>query len=350
MGIILIGLMGAFADAPPTGVLSEASEAHPRQSEGDVEVLRDGRLLAVYTDFYGGREDEAPACIAGRLSADEGATWSEPFVVVENTGANNVMSASLLRLADGRLMLGYLKKNGPADCQPFVRTADSHDLTFGPETCVTDEPAYYVMNNDRLVQLPTGRIVAPLSFSAGLLGDGHFRIVCFYSDDGGATWQRGKGIVDEPMRGAMEPGIVELRDGTALIIIRTQLGRIDRAISTDACDTWGPVEPLGVAAPEAPATIARMPSGPLLLVYNPTVKLGSDHSGPRTPLRCSVSLDEGLTWSPGKDLETDAGCGFAYTSVTFVGETAVMTYYCEHGRGGMVSQKVALVPVEWFLN
>jgi len=348
VGIILLGLMGAFADGPRISVLSEASGAHPRQSEGDVEVLRDGRLLGVYTDFYGGTEDEAPACVAGRLSADAGLTWSEPFTVVENTAGNNVMSASLLRLADGRLMLGYLRKDGPTDCQPCVRIADSDDVSFGPEIRVTDEPAYYVMNNDRLVQLTSGRIVAPLSFSTDLLGDGHFRIVCYYSDDGGATWQRGKGIVDEPMRGAMEPGIVALLDGGALMIIRTQLGRIDKAISTDGCDTWGPVEPLGVAAPEAPATIARMPSGALLLVYNPNVKLGSDHSGPRTPLRCSVSTDEGGTWSAGKDMESDAGSGFAYTSVTFMGDTAILTYYHEHGRGGMVSLNIALVPVGWF--
>lgn len=334
---------------PDIRILSPMSADHPRQSEGDIEVLRDGRLLAAYVDFYGGTGDASAAQISARLSSDRGLTWSEPFPLVEREGEQNVGAASLLRLADGRLMLGYLRKNSATDLHPYVRVSLSvEDLAFGVATRITDEPGYYVWANDRLVQLSTGRILAPLSYTPDLINDNHFRVVVYYSDDLGRTWLRGPGVLDLEKRGAMEPATVELSDGRVLIIMRSQLGQIMSAISEDGAETFGPVRSLGVAAPEAPSSIARIPDGRLLLIYNPTAIPDADHLGPRTPLRSAVSLDDGMTWERFKDLETDPETNFAYPSVTFVGEMAFLTYSSAPDLRGVSDLKIAIVPVSWF--
>jgi sialidase-1 len=310
--------------------LAEATVQYPRNSEGDVIVLRDGRLLACWSRFYGGPEDHAAAHIAARLSSDGGRTWGEPFVLQENIGTQNVMSASFLReRTSGELLFFYGVKNSPSDLKFYCRRSHDEGQSWSDPVLVTPADGYNVINNARIVQLSSGRLLAPVEFCRQVYSaDEHFRTVMFFSDDGGHSWQRAPGEVDAPKRGAMEPGVVELRDGRVLQIIRTQIGQILKAYSSDGGLTWSPPEPLGVAAPEAPATVVRIPTtGDLALFYNPTVDLDADHSGRRCPLSVALSSDEGLTWRRTVDLETDPRYTYAYVSCTFHGERALLTYY-----------------------
>jgi Neuraminidase (sialidase) len=145
----------------------------------------------------------------------------------------------------------------------------------------------------------------------------------------------------------MEPGLVELDDGRVLQIIRTQLGQIWHCHSNDGGDTWTEASPWTMAAPESPSTLARTPDrGEFLLIYNPTVRLGTDHSGPRTPLVAALSTDEGRTWSEPKAIESDLSAQYAYTSVRFHQDRALISYYVAHG--GLLSLKFKSIPLSWF--
>ena len=332
---------------PETTVVAPATDAYPRNSEGDIAVLRDGRLLLVWTRFYGGRADDAAAEIAGCLSQDQGRTWSEPFVVQHNDAARNVMSASLLRAGNGDLLLFYLRKNSWSDLKAVVRRSGDEGESWGPETVVTPEPGYHVMNNARVVRLASGRLLAPVASSSEALGEReHYLSVCYLSDDDGLSWRRSAGQADVEKRGAMEPGLVELRDGRILMIIRTQLGTIHRSYSDDGGETWSAPAPSGVAAPEAPATIARIPStGDLLLVWNNSMNLPPPHGGRRTPLTTAISRDEGQTWGCMRDLETEPEHAYAYTSVTSLGDLAILSYY--DAAASRISLRVARVPIPW---
>ncbi len=88
----------------------EPSEENPRNSEGDIIELKDGRLCLIYTRFMGGSGDHAAADLAMRTSDDNGRNWSEDRIVVQRPGGLNVMSVSLLRLASGQIALFYLRK------------------------------------------------------------------------------------------------------------------------------------------------------------------------------------------------------------------------------------------------
>lgn len=332
--------------------LGPASTQYPRNSEGDVIGLADGRLLACWSRFYGGAADEAAAHIAARTSDDGGRTWSEPFVLQENVGRQNVMSASFLReRQSGDILFFYGVKNSASDLCFYCRRSADEARSWSEPVLVTPGQAYHVMNNARVIQLTSGRLLAPVSYCEEVWAPGHrFSNVMFYSDDGGRRWQRAPGEVRAPKRGAMEPGLVELRDGRVLQIIRTQLGQVWKSYSSDGGLTWTEPAPLGVAAPEAPSTIARIPStGDLVLFYNPSVDLTADHSGPRCPLAVAVSDDEGQTWRRTTDLETDCSHYYAYVSCTFHSGRVLLTYYVSNVPIGPdaagLSQKFVSIPV-----
>ena len=135
---------------------------NPRSGEGDMAVLRDGRVLFAYTSFRG-REDDARADIVDCFSADGGRTWSTPTVLVSNDEAReNVMSASLLRLQSGAILLFYLRKDSRCDCRVWMRRSDDEAETWSDAVCCTSATRYFVIVNDCALQLADGRIVLPL--------------------------------------------------------------------------------------------------------------------------------------------------------------------------------------------
>ena len=65
-----------------TLVTIEPTQMHPRNSEGDLIELSDGRLCLVYTQFYGGDSDHAAANLVRRISGDGGMTWSDDRTII----------------------------------------------------------------------------------------------------------------------------------------------------------------------------------------------------------------------------------------------------------------------------
>ena len=206
------------------------------------------------------------------------------------------------------------------------------------------------MNNARVVQLSTGRIVAPFAYSPEVWKKGNvFKTVCYFSDDGGKSWTRGKGECEAPKRGAMEPGLIEKTDGTVLQTIRTQMGKQWFAESKDGCDTWTEARPWTIVSPEAPATVARLPDeGGWLVIHNPNLDPKDSHNGMRTPLVAAVSKDEGQSWSKPKTIESNLENTYSYIGIDFHEGRALLTYYVRPGKSGSLSWKFKSVPLGWF--
>src|SRR5262249_18262328 len=127
---------------------------HPRNSEGAFVQLAGGRILFAYTHFTAGLGDGDHAFIAGRYSSDGGQSWTRDDVtILPNEAGLNVMSVSFLRLRDGRIGFFYLRKNARNDCIPYVRYSSDEARTWSEPVRVIAEPGYYVLNNDRVVEL-----------------------------------------------------------------------------------------------------------------------------------------------------------------------------------------------------
>lgn len=330
-----------------------ATKEHPRYTEGSIVRLADDSLLYAVTEFVGGGSDFSNARIIARRSNDGGVTWQPPHVLQESTGELNVMSVTLRRLKpphNDTIAMFYLQKNAYDDLRVYVRFSRDETKTFGQPIRVTAEPGYHVMNNDRVTQLSTGRLLVPVASTKDVRKVNHFVSRCWLSDDGGQSWRMGKGFVDLPRRGAMEPEVVEQRDGHVLMIVRTQLGHIAASDSKDGGDAWSRPEPLSsLKAPEAPATLRRIPAtGDLLLIWNNTYVPGAGHGGRRTPLSAAVSDDEGQTWKHVRNLETDADHTYSYPSLIFVKDRAVLSYW--DGSQGRLSSRFRSLPIGWFYS
>lgn len=317
----------------------EPTRENPRNSEGSFATLKDGRILFCYTQFYGGAADHSPARIVGIESRDDGRTWSQPRVVVDNEGGNNVMSVSLLRLKSGRLALFYVLKNSWLDCRPRLRTSEDDGATWSEPVLVVAAPGYFVLNNDRVVQLSTGRLVVPVAFhrardtdpAAAKSFDARAIDVWYLSDDEGRTWHEADSWWALPgvtRSGLQEPGVVELPDHTLLGWSRTDQGRQFELRSTDQGKTWSAPVPGPLASPVSPASIKVIPgTSRLLALYN-------DHSGKfpfpkgrRTPLVAAFSDDGGKTWHSHRQIESDPDGWYCYTAIHFI-KDAVLLGYC----------------------
>jgi len=352
--VLWVVLSVIVAGARPAGVFEfVAAPARPdnqRNSEGDILELKDGRLLLAWTDFYS-REgsDWAPSRISAMLSKDRGRTWGAKFTLQENIGGMNVMEADLLRLQSGRILFIFARKNSEADCRPMVRLSSDDGKTFTPPKAMPIEPypSYTGFNHDRAIQLRSGRILLPVFFTKDYRVNPRIVTRVYWSDDEGATWNHGPAVdVEASKVGADEPGVIELKDGRVLLWIRTSTGRPYFAWSKDRGETWTVPEPMSVQAPNAPQSIKRIPStGDLLMVWNNSPRN-------RFPLTTGVSSDEGRTWTHVRNLDEDAAHTYAYTSILFLGDRVVFTYYAgpaagERANGPVWSLKLKSVPVGW---
>ncbi len=341
---------------------------NPRNSEGAFMPLRDGSIMFAYSRYTGeSKSDHATAEIAARYSRDNGTTWSvKDEIIDKNEGGMNVMSVSLLRLKSGEIALFYLKKNSLSDCRPVMRRSFDEGKTWSePTICITDETAYYVLNNDRVIQLRDGRLLFAVSKHS--FPDGKFDntgvVLTYSSDDNGATWRRGKSVLtvrgtDGKQYAAQEPGVVECTDGSVLLWIRTNADRQYFSRSTDRGETWSEPEPSPLVSPLSPASIKRLPTGDLLAVWNdhgsrPEMKTyrPSEHkwaNGWRSPLATALSSDDGRTWHGVKMIEDDPDGWFCYTAIQPLDDATVLLGYCAYDT--LAHSRLVKIPLEWFYD
>ena len=337
LSVFLILMVGASATAQTKGrsVLDLApGNNNPRNSEGDFVSLKDGRILFVYSHYTGSStSDHAPAYLAARYSDDGGKTWSkEDEIIVEKEGEMNVMSVSLLRLQNGKIALFYLKKNSDEDCIPMMRISTDETKTWSdPITCITDKQGYFVLNNSRVIQLKNGRLLMPVALHKQKGGTWNNRATLYgyYSDDNGLSWKASEAVPNNSDIITQEPGVVELKDGTVLMIIRASGGVQQFSFSKDKGQSWSHIEPSTIHSPLSPATIRRIPkTGDLLLVWNDNGAKGPGYfKGARTPLTIAISKDEGNTWQMKKNIEDDPDGWYCYTAVHFT-RKGVLLGYC----------------------
>jgi hypothetical protein len=349
-----------FGGGKETLLVIEPGKENPRNSEGDIIELKDGRLCLIYTRFTGGGGDHAAADLAMRISGDDGRSWSDDRIVVKRPGGLNVMSVSLLRLANGQVALFYLRKTSVEDCRPLIcLSTDEADTWSKPSVCITDEVGYYVLNNDRVVQLHSGRLILPVAWhqGPGKPRDTAGIIMCYLSDDDGKTFRRSrdsfKGYAPNGRRiTVQEPGVVELKNGRLMMFMRTDAESQYISCSRDGGETWSKARPSELISPLSPASIERIPwSGDLLCIWNDHSGIHSYPKGRRTPLCLAISNDEGKTWSKSEIIEDNPDGWYCYTAITFVKNRALLSYCAGDKRiGGLNRLKVIALSRDWLTS
>jgi len=318
---------------------------NPRNSEGDFIRLNDGRILFIYSQYFGNSaNDHAHANLAGIWSSDEGKTWSEPQIIVKMDGGLNVMSVSLLRLQDGRIALFYLRKYALDDCRPWLCFSTDEGKTWSAPTCCFPEAKYYVVNNARIIQLKDGSIVIPACWHE-IINGRHFwpgQSVCFISKDGGKTFQQGEfAEKTDPKLVFQEPGVVEMKDGKLFMFIRTSSGSQFTSISSDGGRTWNAPTPSKFISPCSPMLIRPIPdTDRFLAVWNESPK-------GRNPLTIAI-LDEKMDFLWKATLDQSEGTPpqwFCYPAILALNQNEFLISYCAGVMPGVGLEKTRIVKV-----
>jgi len=323
---------------PPRVILElNPGENNPRNSEGDFITLKDGTIMFIYSKYTGeSSSDHAPASLVARYSRDEGKTWTvRDEIIVANEGGMNVMSVSLLRLQNGNIALFYLRKNSTEDCIPMMRISDDEAQSWSdPIMCIRDKPGYYVLNNDRVIQLESGRLLMAVARHNGPGEEWNNvgSLFAYYSDDNGVTWTSSEQVPNDMDIVTQEPGLIEMKDGRVMMYIRASGGFQQLSYSSDKGETWSPIEPSNIPSPLSPATIEQMPGGNWLLIWNNNDGSNLELAGKRTPLTVAISRDEGQTWKYIKNIEEDPHGWYCYIAMHFLPDDELLLGYCAGNR------------------
>jgi len=300
---------------------------NPRNSEGDFITLKNGNILFIYSHFTGkSGSDFGHGYLASRYSEDSGKTWSkQDKIEVKQEGDMNVMSVSLLRLKNNSIALFYARKNSEEDLIPMVRISNDECNTWSePVPCISDKKGYFVLNNNRVIQLNNGRLIMPVALHRipGGKWSNAGKLFTYFSDDNGKTWKSGEEVPNPQNVITQEPGIIQLTNDSLFMFIRTNTGVQYASYSTDNGVSWSAVQATHIASPLSPASIARIPqTGDLLMAWN-----NNGTNEKRTPLNVAISKDEGKTWEHIKLIEDDPKGVYCYTAIHFTGNYVLLAF------------------------
>jgi hypothetical protein len=296
--------------------------------------LEDGRLLhAAGGEFT--------------TSEDGGLTWSSAYRCTDTEGRTVGSSGtSLVRLADDGVGLAGMAHD-PEARSPDERTRSTYMVfwrslnggrTWEPPVRVSPPGMTTHAYQDVLLRTSSGRLVLPVySYFGQASGPGdqnppacgklvnnqwvstaaHFydpHFTCVYvcwSDDDGRTWQRNRDgelmiLLDwgTSFSYVNEPSVTEVAPGRLLMLMRTGLGRLFQAWSTDSGETWTRPQPTSLAASPAPAQIRTLPTGHLLAVWNQEGEDEVLRGYNRTRISAAVSRNGGSVWEFYQNVES----------------------------------------------
>lgn len=360
----IIGSAGATSASSPSQIeattVVDADESQPRADSAEVLERPDGVLIMLYhkmTPSERGSHDFAPAEIYRQFSHDGGQTWEDETLVVSLPAeAENLMQPSPTYLPNGDILLAVLQK-----LPDFETTLELYRSTDGGSTFTHDgrawEPSgdvYRITPPSRgLHRLSSGRLVAPTYESTDPYTEPYY-FGAYLSDDDGQSWRRSQTWRTLPMRGAMEPSLVERPDGTLLMSLRTQLGSVFLTSSDDQGRTWSMPQTTGHKVPESNTCLRRIPrTGDLVLFWNDQpYDPDHHHFGPRTPLSASISRDGGDTWQNTQEIFSDPGLNYSNLGCTFTSNNDAVLTWMEYPTGGhdYIDLKSAVVPQNWFYH
>lgn len=335
----------------------------------------DGDLLAFAEARKGNCTDFGDIDIVMKTSDDNGRTWSDLELVVDNHSlkAGNpapVVDTQDPRFPKGRIFLLYNtatasegdSRKGLGMREVWFITSADHGKTWSkPENITTSvhkplmqsfNPAYNFPEDWRTTALTPGhafqfsdgkykgRIFVAANHSVpgknGELSFDDFRAHCFFSDDHGLTWHLG---ADVAIAGGNESTAAELGDGSVLQNIRNQNrgdGHRILAFSSTGGQSWD----TAYVAKELPEPVCqgsmislRHKGKHILLFSNPASQTE------RERLTVRASMDDGKSWPV--SFLVDPGPS-AYSDLVHAGQREIGVLYEKGNDGGIFYTSIPL--------
>lgn len=299
----------SFLDPPQLIIKSEMNDNYQledRTSSGisSLAISHEGRIWAVwYAGITPGVivEQCVNNYIVVSTSDDKGETWKEVLVIdPDGPGPVRAFDPEVWIDPEGKLWVFWAQHIRPVRS---TRSGVWAITTTNPESGNPEWSQPRRLTDGVMMCKPIvlsgGEWALPVSYWHTL--EESAKIVV--SPDQGKTWQvRGAVNVPENVRNHDEHMIIERKDGSLWMLVRTRYG-IGESLSFDKGFNWTPLIPSKIQHTASRFFIYRLNSGNLLLVkHGPIImKTGRSH------LMAFISEDEGFSWSNGLLLDERTG-------------------------------------------
>ena len=251
-----------------------------------------GQLWAVWYAGITPAEDYNNYVVVAK-SGDKGKSWQEILVIdPDGPGQARAFDPEVWVDPDGHLWIFW--------AQHVFRDATKNTSLWAVSTADPDanEPVWTAprkISNSVMMCKPVVLSNQEWALPVSFWHLKHESAKIVVSSNRGTSWEvRGAVDVPENIRNHDEHTIIERKDGTLWMLVRTQYG-IGESISNDWGKTWSPLTPSAIQNPSARFFIRRLKSGNILLVKNGPV----GRQTKRSHLMAFISTDEGHSWSKG---------------------------------------------------
>lgn len=137
-----------------------------------------------------------------------------------------------------------------------------------------------------------------------------------FTTDNGRTWTKSNDINDDKILQAIQPSILQYKDGRIQILCRSRNTTINESWSSDGGKTWSEMKASALPNNNSGTDAVTLKDGRQLLVYNHVLPDSTwvKGKGPRTPLNVALSKD-GKKWYAALVLEDSPISQYSYPSV-----------------------------------
>ncbi len=218
------------------------------------------------------------------ISEDNGDTWSEPAELVkgDTSGGRGPVRCKVIQLSNGNILAPTSTEKGAWKCMSDIYDKTTNTWTKSSEVMIED------LDYENIQSVKSNIAVSEQSF-------------------------KGRGII-QPTLWESEPNVVHM-------MTRSSEGKIYRSDSYDGGKTWDKAYATSLPNNNSGIDVTRLDDGTLVLVYNPV----GINWGPRTPIKLSVSHDNGITW--GESITLDEGEGeYSYPAIITKNKELFITY------------------------
>ena len=297
--------------------------------------LSGGNVLA---SWFGGSWEKG-ADVAIYISKRMNGVWSRPRKLIDEY-AIAMWNPVLFQKEDGTIILFYKVGVTIPEWKTFYVTSEDEGETFcEPKELVEGDVGGRGPVKNKPIRLKNGTVVAPASIE-GETWDAFVDI----STDEGITWEKSNYVplrrvgfniqmVDRPYDkhycyglGVIQPTLWEDDQENLHMLLRSVSSKVFRSDSENGGKTWNVAYATSLPNNNSGIDVVKLPSGILVLAYNPTENLPNYYKGSRTPLILSYSEDNGETWKELIVLENTPG-GFAYPAIICNDNNEILVTY-----------------------
>ncbi len=212
----------------------------------------------------------------------------------------------LYQIPGGELLLFY--KVGPSPSQwkgRLIRSSDNGHTWSKPDT-LPDGIIGPVKNKPVMID---GELFCPSSHE----GSG-WRLYVDITPDYGKTWHQVGPLNEKKPWLAIQPSILEYKNGDLQMVFRTRNRRVGSTWSHDRGRSWSKIDSLSLPQNNSGTDAVTLKDGRQLLVYNHVLPDGELVKGARTPLNVALSKD-GINWYASLVLEDSPISQYSYPAV-----------------------------------